>query len=124
MDRRCQENVVILFYREGFEGLNDFWKKGIGNLGDDQPKNPASAGDQSACLTIGVVAKLGDGLPHAFCKLRINSSHLIHGTGNGCSRNLGPSRDIANIHESSGDSLEFGEASIPLYSRTNSARAR
>jgi hypothetical protein len=32
------------------EGLDDFWKEGIGDLGDNQAKNSRLARDERACV--------------------------------------------------------------------------
>src|ERR1700722_13203659 len=98
---RSEKNLVILFNGQRFERLHDFGEEGVGDLGDDQPKYAAASRDQCPRLAVRVISKLGNGLPNAFCQLRIDGRYLIDRARYCCCRYFGSSGNIPDVHESS-----------------------
>src|SRR5271157_80592 len=100
MNGRGQKNFVLLLDREGFKSLYDFGEKRICDFGNNQSKNMASSGNQGARLPVGEIPEFGNGLPNAFCELRIDGGYLVDRARHCCRRDLGPPGYVTNVHES------------------------
>jgi hypothetical protein len=68
-----------LFDGQRLEGLHDLGEEGVGDFRNDQPEDPAPPGNQCPGLAVGVVSKLGDGLPNVF-SYRIRSKAMSNYT--------------------------------------------
>ena len=88
----------MVLHRDGFEDLNDLWKEGVGDLRNDETKNPAPPGNQRPRLRIRVVTQFLDDAPDALRQRRIDGRDAVDGTGNRSGRNLGPFRDFSYVH--------------------------
>jgi len=77
VNRGGKKDFVVLLDGQRLERLNDFGEEGISDFRNDQPEHAAASGDQCPGLAIGVVSKLGDGLPNAFCQLCIDCRDLV-----------------------------------------------
>src|SRR5437868_11628476 len=82
-----------------FENLHDLWKKRVGYLRNDQTENPASSGNQSARLRVGIIAKLINNAPYTFCELWVYRRNPVDGARHRCSRYACALCDFPDIHE-------------------------
>src|ERR1700751_3612505 len=98
MHGRSQQNLVVVLYRQVFEGLNDLRKEGIRNFGDNQSEDAGSPKHQSASLSVGVIAELIDDFPHSLGELRIDRGNTVDRSGHGGRGNLPPPCNLSDIH--------------------------
>ena len=75
----------MLFNGQGFKSLDNFWKKWIGDFGNNQTKNAAAPRNQCARRAVGVVSQLVDRLPDAFCQLGVYGRYLVNCARDRCS---------------------------------------
>ena len=61
----ADEDLVAVCYGDIFKSLDQLGEEWVGDLGDDEAKDPAAAGDERACLGVGKVVELVDYLPDA-----------------------------------------------------------
>src|SRR5258708_5626465 len=91
------QNLISAFYCDLFKSLNQLREKRVGDLRDDEAKQPASTGYQATSLRIGKVVQLIDRFPHTSGQLRVYSWNVIDGAGhvgNGHSSPLGHGIDV------------------------------
>jgi hypothetical protein len=84
-------------YGDLFELLDEFGEEGVGDLGDDETKQSASARDERACLGVGEVVEIGDGLPHASSEDGVYGGDVIDGARDSRDRDTGKRRDAADV---------------------------
>jgi hypothetical protein len=77
---------------------NDLGEEWVGNFGDDQAEDLASAGHQRSGLSIGKITSFIDYLQHAFGQSRVHRRRPIDDARNGSGGNSCPSRDFAEVH--------------------------
>src|SRR5580765_3404633 len=87
MNRRGQQNLVVVLDSQRLKSLNNLREKGVGDLRDDQPENAASPGDQSTRLSIREVSEFIDNFPDSSSQNGIDGRDTVDSSGNGCSGN-------------------------------------
>jgi hypothetical protein len=75
----AQQDFVFLLHGNLLEGLDNFGKEWVGDLLNDETKDPTTAENQGSCLRIWVVMKLIHYVPDASDEARIHSWHTIQG---------------------------------------------
>src|ERR1700690_531537 len=81
-----EQEVKTLFYRLGFETLDEFRKEGIFNIGDDQAEEVAMTLRQTACMRVLVVLQLLNYLEDASFCFRGHVASPIQDVGDRCDR--------------------------------------
>ena len=80
---RSQHNLVVVLNRNAFEHLDDLGKERVGDLGNDEPENPAASRNERASLSVRIITKFFDDVPHSLGELGINGGDPIEGAGYG-----------------------------------------
>ncbi len=93
----ADEDLVSACDGDLFELLDELGKEGVGDLGDDEAEELAFAGDEGACLGIGKVVELADGLPDACCEDGVDGWNVIDGAGDGGDGDFGVGGDPADV---------------------------
>src|ERR1700747_3424913 len=93
-----QENFVVVLYRQILERLNNLRKERVCDFGDNQSEDAASPKNQSASLSVGVIAQLIDDFPHTLGELRIDRGNTVDRSRHGCRGNLRPPGNLSDIH--------------------------
>ena len=59
------DDFVVPFDGDGFEGFHEVGEEGVGNVGDDEPEDMTLTGTQRTCVrALGMVVKIANGSPN------------------------------------------------------------
>ena len=75
-----QKDFVVVLNRDVFKSLDDFRKEGVGDFGDDEAEDSASAGNQRTRLGVRVVPEFVDNFPDALGELGVDAGDAIDGS--------------------------------------------
>ena len=100
-----QQDLVVIFNGQIFEGLNYFRKERIRNLRDNEAEDAGAAQYQRARLSVGVIAQFVDDAPHSFGELRIDRGNTVNGSGDRGRGNFRPPGNLTYIHSLGGRGL-------------------
>src|SRR5229473_4384550 len=78
VNRRSHQDFVIVLEGSLLENMDDFRKKWVRDFRNDQTKNTAAPGNQSARLCVRKIPKLFDNSPHALGQLWLHAGMTVN----------------------------------------------